>query len=100
MYITCVSHVYGSRVDVAISAFRAELASWIERVRGGEEVVVTDRGTPVARLLPVDTAPLLEQLTAQGVLSRPRRAARPSASTAARVHARGPVAELVGEQRS
>lgn len=78
---------------------RAELANWIERVRGGEEVVVTDRGMPVARLVAVDTAPLLDQLTRQGVLSRPRRAGRPRARAASRAHARRPVSDLVGEQR-
>ncbi|TLP71792.1 type II toxin-antitoxin system Phd/YefM family antitoxin [Nesterenkonia sphaerica] len=86
-------------MEVTISKFRAELASWIERAQGGEEVIVTERGTPVARLLSVDTAPLLEQLTQSGVLSKPRRADRPSASGISRVHARGPVAELVSEQR-
>lgn len=91
--------MYTDPVDVAISTLRAELANWIERVRAGEEVVVTDRGTPVARLVSVDTAPLLEELTRRGVLSKPRRAGRPTGSGAPRVHARGPVAELVSEQR-
>jgi len=86
-------------MDVAITTLRAELASWIERARAGEEIIVTDRGTPVARLLAVDTAPLLEQLVQRGVLNKPRRADRPAARGAARVHARGPVADLVSEQR-
>ncbi len=91
--------MYSDVVDVAVSALRAELASWIERVRAGEEVVVTDRGVPVARLLPVDAAPLIEQLTRQGVLSKPRRSQRPTARGASRVPARGSVSELVSEQR-
>jgi prevent-host-death family protein len=87
-------------MDVAISTLRADLANWIERVRAGEEVVVTDRGIPVARLVAIDAAPLLEQLVQRGVLSRPRRASRPKASAAPRVRARGgPVADLVSEQR-
>ncbi|WNV74490.1 type II toxin-antitoxin system Phd/YefM family antitoxin [Geodermatophilus sp. DSM 44513] len=86
-------------MDVAISALRAELSHWIERARAGEEIVVTDRGTPVARLLPVDSAPLLDQLVQDGVLSRPQRAGRPAARGAARVRASGPVADLVSEQR-
>lgn len=90
---------YNADVDVAVSALRAELASWIERVRAGEEVVVTDRGVPVARLLPVDAAPLIEQLTQQGVLSKPRRSQRPAARGRSRVPAQGSVSELVGEQR-
>jgi prevent-host-death family protein len=86
-------------MDVAVSTLRAELANWIERARAGEEVVVTDRGIPVARLLPVDVAPLLEQLTQSGVLSKPHRSGRPVARGAVRVHACGPVADLVSEQR-
>ncbi|HEX7463112.1 MAG TPA: hypothetical protein VF317_13165 [Dermatophilaceae bacterium] len=57
------------------------------------EVVVTDRGTPVARMLPIDSAPLLDQLVERGVLSRPQRAHRPVARGAARVRASGPVAK-------
>lgn len=91
--------LYSETMDVAISALRAELSSWIERAQAGEEIVVTDRGTPVARLLPVDTAPLLDQLVRRGVLNRPVSAERPAARTADRVRARGPVADLVSEQR-
>ena len=91
--------LYDFVMDVAVSRLRAELADWIERVRAGEEIVVTDRGTPVVRMVPVDTAPLLEQLTREGVLSRPRTASRPSAHRAPRVHARGSVSDLVSEQR-
>ena len=90
--------LYADEVNVAISTLRAELSRWIERARAGEEIVVTDRGTPVARLLPVDTAPLLDQLVQRGVLSKPR-ADRPAARAAARVRASGPVADLVAEQR-
>lgn len=86
-------------MDVAVSTLRAELADWIGRVRSGEEVVITDRGIPVARLVSVDAAPLLERLTRQGVLSPPARAGRPTASSAARVPARGSVSDLVGEHR-
>lgn len=86
-------------MDVAVSRLRAELAEWIERVRDGEEVVVTDRGTPVARLVAVDAAPLLEQLTNDGVLGRPRRPGRPAARNTPRVRASAPVSDLVGEQR-
>ncbi len=86
-------------MDVAISAFRAELAKWIEQARAGEEIVVTDRGTPVARLLGVDAAPLLDELTARGVLSKPRHSERPAARGAARARAKGSVADIVSEQR-
>lgn len=60
---------------------------------------MTDRGTPVARLLAIDAAPLLDQLTEQGVLARASRPGRPSARDGRRVTASGPVAEIVGNQR-
>ena len=94
-----VERLYIRDVDVSISTLRAELSTWIERARAGEEVVVTERGTPVARLLAVDTAPLLDQLIARGVLSKPRRDGRPAARGVARAHASGSVSELVSEQR-
>lgn len=86
-------------MEVAVSRLRAELAHWIERVRGGEEIIVTDRGTPVARLVAVDTAPLLERLTQGGVLGRPTRSTRPPATGAPRPEPHLSVSELIGEQR-
>lgn len=94
-----VEELYASLMDVAITTLRAELSSWIDRVQAGEEIVITDRGTPVARLVPVDSAPLLDQLLQHGVLSKARRADRPAARGAARVRSRGPVADLVSEHR-
>lgn len=90
--------IYASEVEVAITALRAALSSWIERARAGEEVVVTDRGIPVARLVAVDSAPLLDRLTQQGVLSRPS-GPRPVARHAVRVRATGSVSDLVGDER-
>lgn len=84
---------------MTISSLRAELAKWIERARQGEEIIVTDRGTPVARLSSVDTTPLIEQLTKSGILGKPRRTGRPTARGASRVQPRASVSELVGEQR-
>lgn len=91
--------MYNLAMDVAVSALRSDLASWLDRVRAGEEVVVTDRGVPVARLVPVDAAPLLERLMREGVLSKPLHPERPKAADVRRVSAQGSVADLVGEQR-
>ncbi len=86
-------------MDVAITALRAELSAWLDHVRAGDEVVITERGIPVARLLPIDTAPLLDQLTQQGVLARPRLSSRPVARGISRARASEPVSEFVTEQR-
>ncbi len=38
---------------VSISELKAKLSEYLESVRAGEEVIVTDRGRPVARIAPV-----------------------------------------------
>jgi len=38
---------------VPISELKAKLSEYMDTVRAGEEVIVTDRGRPVARIAPV-----------------------------------------------
>lgn len=38
---------------VAISELKAKLSEYLKAVRAGEEVIVTDRGKPVARIAPM-----------------------------------------------
>lgn len=61
---------------------RAHLTDWLERARAGGEIVITDRGIPVARLTAVDSAGTLERLTTEGAIGgatapRPVAAGRP-----------------------
>lgn len=86
-------------MEVAVSELRANLSAWLDRARQGEEVVVTERGLPVARLLGIDIAAKLERLTTEGVIGRPSHGDRPLASATARRRARGSVADLVSDQR-
>ncbi len=60
---------------VGIRELKARLSEYVRRVRGGEEVLVTDRGEVVATLLTpeavpsaVDLAPGIRRLVAQGRL--------------------------------
>jgi prevent-host-death family protein len=86
-------------VDVAISELRANLKSFVDRAKAGERIVVTDRGMPVARLVPADHEELLDRLAREGVVTR---ATRPKsrASKGRRVKATGSVADLVAEMRA
>ena len=86
-------------MEVAVTELRAHLSDWLDRVREGHEVIITERGVPVARLLGVGTTATLERLVAEGVVSQPARAGRPTASGRARPRARRSIAELVSEQR-
>ena len=83
-------------MEVGIRELRAQLSRWVRRVQEGEEVLVTDRGVPVARLVPVAAPRAIDRLRAEGLVEpAPRRAERP----ASRVGASGPVSDLVGGQR-
>jgi prevent-host-death family protein len=86
-------------MEVGVSELRAHLSDWIDRARAGEEVIVTDRGAPIVRLVGVESTALLEQLTEQGVIARPQTPRRPNAGARPRVRARASVADLVSEQR-
>ena len=74
------------------------LSRYLERVRDGEEVIVTDRGTPIARLSALDHPPdRLAELIAAGVVRPARRAGRRAPTR--RVRPKGSVSELVADQR-
>jgi prevent-host-death family protein len=86
-------------VDVPVTELRANLSEWLARARSGEDVVVTDRGVPVARLVGVDAVGVLERLTNDGVIGRPTSPHRPTATGAPRPRPRRPVSDRITEQR-
>lgn len=53
-------------VNVGIRELRADLSRWVRRVAAGEEVVVTDRGKPVAKLVPMNGERRIDQLIREG----------------------------------
>lgn len=75
-----------------------QLSRYVHHVAAGGEVVVTTRGRPVARLVPVSDGDPFESLRARGLLREPVRPKRP-AHGRPRVTASGSVSELVSEQR-
>lgn len=86
-------------MDVAVSTLRAHLGDWIDRAKAGEDILVTDRGKPVARLIGLSTTPTLERLVEEGVIGRAPTNARPSAVHHGRVPVQCSVADLVSDQR-
>jgi prevent-host-death family protein len=86
-------------VDVAVTELRANLSHWLACVRDGEELVVTDHGLPVARLLGLDTTATLEQLTDAGLVAKPVSRARPKAGGRKKPKARRPISDHVSEDR-
>jgi prevent-host-death family protein len=86
-------------MDVAITELRANLSVWLDQARSGHEIVITDRGVPVARLLGLTSTATLERLTAEGVISRPESTQRPTAAGRPRPRPRRPLSEIVSDER-
>ena len=62
--------------STTVSDLKAHLSAWLDRVQAGEEVLVTDRGRPVVRLVSAADLPDddVARLVRQGLL-------RPAAGT-------------------
>lgn len=99
LYVSCEVVVYATGMDVAVTELRAHLGRWIDAAREGNDVVITDRGTPVARIVAIDATPVIDRLTSEGIISRPTSATRPVAGSRRRPAPKHPVAEIVSEQR-
>jgi prevent-host-death family protein len=65
---------HSNRRTASVSEVKASLSSYLARVKAGEEVVLTERGTPIAKLVPLaagddeETERLL-RLAAHGVVT-------------------------------
>lgn len=84
-------------MEAGIRELRNHLSQYLDRVRGGEEILVTDRGEAVARLVPLDGPRVLDRLIAEGLVepAPTRTRSRPRG----RGTSRAPVSELVAQQR-
>jgi prevent-host-death family protein len=86
------------RLEVGVRELRDHLSRWLDEVKDGGEILITERGRPVARLVPSSAPSRLASLIAEGVVTPPSVPRRPAA-TFQRVRSSGNVSELVAEQR-
>lgn len=84
--------------EVGVAQLRRDLKRWLERAQAGEDVTITERGRPVARLSAADAPSALDRLVAEGRVSQPRRR-RPSAGELSRVRAGDGASEYVVSER-
>lgn len=84
-------------MEAGVRELRDHLSRYLELVRDGNEVTVTDHGRAVARLVPLDHARPLDRLIAEGLVTPGRIVKRPRSGQA--LKAKGTVSDLVAEQR-
>jgi prevent-host-death family protein len=85
-------------MEIGVRQLREELRRWLDAVERGEEVTITERGRPVARLISANGPTQRERLIAQGILTPAERPKRPS-SALRKVRAKGNVTDFLAEQR-
>ena len=65
-------------MEVGIRELRADLSRYVKSVQAGDEVVVTDRGRAVARLVPMNGERTIDRLIREGIIiPAPNRGRRP-----------------------
>jgi len=84
-------------MEAGVRELRDHLSRYLEVVRDGVEVTVTDHGKAVARLVPLDQPRVIDRLIAEGLVTsaentKQRRPLR-------RIRTKGTVSDLVAEQR-
>ena len=84
-------------MEIGVRELRGRLSEYLARVSEGDEVVVTERGVAVARIIPITGGRALDRAVAEGLVTpAPRRSrSRPERRT----RSRGPVSGLVVDQR-
>ena len=63
-------------MDVGVRELRANLSRWLEQVKAGEVIVVTERGKPIARIVPDLPRSKFDRLVAEGAITPPKRTDR------------------------
>ena len=84
-------------MEAGVRELRDHLSRYLDVVRDGQEVTVTDHGKAIARLVPLDRPRPLDRLIAEG-LATPARSPKRSRS-AGTIDTDGTVSDLVAEPR-
>lgn len=84
-------------IKVGVRELKNKLSHYLEAAKEGQEVIVTDHGKPIARLIPIgETGDRLAELIARGEARAPL---SPVRSIPKPIKARGTVSDLIAEQR-
>lgn len=85
-------------MEVGVRELRDNLSKWIGRAKRGQNILITERGKPVARLTRVEESPALERLIAKGIVT-PARHSKTKIRRGDLIKTKGSISDLVKEQR-
>ncbi len=82
--------------EVGIRELRDHLSKYLEEVQAGNDIVVTDRGRAIARILPMNGERTIDRLIREGRVTPAKTRTR---SLPTPIKTKGTVSDLVAEQR-
>ena len=93
MYPQCATQAYyASSKQISLTELRRTPAAALDHVRNGEEVIITEAGVPLCRLVPVGRSGRYAEFVAEGVICLPKSPREPTAIRAQSLASWGPVA--------
>ena len=82
--------------EVGIRELRDHLSRYLDKVQAGDDFVVTDRGRPIARVVPMNGERTIDRLIREGKVTPAKTRLR---TLPIPLKAKGTVSDLVAEQR-
>jgi len=86
-------------MDVGVRELKAKLSEYLAAAASGADVVVTDRGRPIVRLVPFGNTATVERGIAEGWIDAPRRRHLAPITRATRHRSESSVLDVVDEDR-
>ena len=91
---------YREHVETSITELRDNLKATLQQVKKGQDITVTERGRPIARITGPVEDDHLQLLIEQGIVSKPVTPKRPHSQHRHRITPNGaPISELVSALR-
>ena len=92
--------VPAAQAAVGVRALKQNASAVIARAASGESLVITDRGRPVARIVPLEKKSRLQQLIDDGQVAPPRRDPADVIRDLPRVRSQRTVMDVLDELRA
>ena len=86
-------------MDVGVRELKAKLSEYLAAAASGADIVVTDRGRPIVRLVPFGNTATVERGIAEGWIHAPRRSHLAPITRATRHRSESSVLDVVDEDR-
>lgn len=83
-------------MEVGVRDLRNNLSRYLEQVRDGKEITVTDRGRAVARLLPMNGESVFDRLVREGKITPARKPKGPAGKP---IKTKGTVSDLLFDEQ-